>query len=159
MGSWADLTLADATLKGIAPVDMIDGNFGIFDTDINETNRLNEAKQYIEMRIVSNDALFAERADGPQEIMDAAIDINKTYIDNLIQRMIGYKYVQAFYETEAMGGNSLFLTRAEMMEFRFNETFTALMRVLMRDPDFFDQLDGTTDEDLAAFEGPRNWVG
>jgi hypothetical protein len=33
------------------------------------------------------------------------------------------------------------------------------MRVLMRDPDFFDQLDGTTDEDLAAFEGPRNWVG
>jgi hypothetical protein len=111
------------------------------------------------MRIVANDALFAERADGPQEIMDAAVDINKTYIDNLIQRMIGYKYVQAFYETEAMGGNSLFLTRAEMMEFRFNETFTALMRVLMRDPDFFDQLDGTTDEDLAAFEGPRNWVG
>jgi hypothetical protein len=46
-----------------------------------------------------------------------------------------------------------------MMEFRFNETFTALMRVLMRDPDFFDQLDGTTDEDLASFEGPRNWVG
>lgn len=159
MGSWANLTLADATLKGIVPIDMRDGDFGTFDTDINEANRLAEVKRYIEMRVTSRDPLFADRADGPEEFMDAAVDIGKGHVNSLIQAMLGHKYAQYFYETEALGGQSYHVEKAAMQEYRFNEVFDAFMAYIVNDSDFFDQLETTTDDDITPFYGPRGWIG
>lgn len=159
MGSWADLTLSTSTLKGIAPVDMIDGDFGVFDSDVITTDKLDEVKRYIEIRIISKDPLLADRADGPEEFMDAAIDINKPHVNKLIQAMLGYRFVQLFYETQAMGSRGVFNERGELFEHRFNEPFFAFMGYILRDKDFFDQLDTTTDDAVANFRGPRGWIG
>lgn len=159
MGSWANLSLAAATLKGMAPVDMRDGDFGTFDTDVINTDILNEAKAYIEIRVTERDPLLADRADGPAEFMDAAVDINKTHVNSFIQRMLGYKYTQMFYETQAMGTRGIYDVQAERFEHRFNEVFSAFMGYILHDKDFFDQLETTIDDDIDSFRGVRSWIG
>lgn len=136
---------------------MQDPDFGIFDSDLIEDNRLNEVKEYIELRIMGRNALFADRADGPEEFMDAAIDISKGHVDSAIQRMVGYLYTSNFYENESLSASGLFVDRAEKFMAKFEEAFDALMKYLQRDPDFIDQLETTTDHDLGPFT-QTSWV-
>lgn len=159
MGSWADLSLSASALKGIVPVDMVDRDFGTFDTDVIDTDTLNEVKAYIEIRVTEKDPLLADRADGPAEFMDAAIDINKAHVNSFIQRMLGYKYAQFFYESQAIGARGMYDLQAERFEHRFNEAFFAFMGYILHDKDFFTQLETTVDDDMDKFRGVRNWIG
>jgi len=159
MGSWADLAIEDATLKGVIPIDMRDGDFGTFDTTVKTADRVNNVKRYVEMRVIQRNPLFSERADGPEEFMDAAIDINKAHVNKLIQSMLGFKFAQDFYETEALGTGSYHIEKAAMNGYRFNEAFDAFMGYIVNDSDFFDQLETTTDSNISPFEGVRGWIG
>lgn len=159
MGAWSDLALANDTLKGVAPVDMVDGDFGSFDTDVQTDELLAEVKRQIEIDVIARDPLFADRADGPIEFMDAAVNVGKGHVDSLIQSMLGYKFTQLFYETQAMSGRGIYTDRAELFEHRYRATFIAFMGYIVRDKDFFRQLQSTVDDEIGSFRDGRNWIG
>lgn len=158
MGSWANLTLDDDVMDGIAPVDLRDREFGKYDTDAISTNVQNEAKGYIEMDLYDRFPEMIRDADGPGEYLDAALDINKTDITNLINRTLGYCTMWQYYEQQALSPNSIQIDRSLMMEKKYQKALSALVKQLRIDEDFVDQIESTVDDDMDKHSAPT-WVG
>ena len=148
-GDWDAVTLADATLKGIVPVDFQDADFGEFDTDLNETNRLAQAKRYIENRLFGALPELVVRADGAEEFMDAAASISS--IDNLIQEMLAWSYLLHWYEQERFSGADVYNDKRMLAEHRFEQMFTAFVKYIPKDPNFIDAAEATASTDLSRF--------
>ena len=158
MGSWADLTLDNDVMDGIAPVDLRDADFGTYDTDAISANRLGEAKGYIELKAMREYPEMMRDSDGPQEYFDAALDVAKTHLTSALNRTLGYCIMWQYYEQEALSANTIMIDRSEMMMDRFSMAFHALMQALRIDEDFIDQLETTVDDDMDRHSS-RTWVG
>jgi hypothetical protein len=154
MGSWTDLTLNNDVMDGIAPIDLRDPDFDVYDTDAISTNVANEAKGFIEMRLSNEFPDMINDADGPIEFLDAALDISKAHVTNLVNRTVGYCAMWQFYETQAMSNSSIQINRAGWMRERFDMAFHALVHQLRIDSDFVTQLETTVDDSMGRHSAP-----
>jgi len=158
MGSWADLTLDNDVMDGIAPVDLRDPNFDSYDTDAISANMRDEAKGYIEMKSMREFPEMMRDADGPGEFFDAAIDVGKTHLTGAVNRTLGYCVMWQYYEQQALASNSMLVNRSAMMYDRFEMAFNALIKQLRIDSDFLTQLETTVDDDMDT-HSQDTWVG
>ena len=158
MGFWANLTLDADVMDGIAPIDLRDPDFDTYDTDAISTNVANEAKGYIEMKLFREFPEMIRDADGPQEFLDAALDIAKTPITSLVKRTWGYCVMWQYYEANAMSNTSIQIDSSGWMREKFDMAFHALVQQLRIDPDFITQLETTVDDDMGKYK-PRTFMG
>lgn len=158
MGAWTSLTLDSSVMEGIAPIDLRDSDFGTYDTDAISTNVANEAKGYIEMKLIREYPEMIRDADGPIEYLDAALDIAKTHITSLVKRTWGYCVMWQYYEANAMSNTSIQIDRSGWMREKFDMAFHALVQQLRIDPDFIEQLEGTVDDDMSKHKS-RTFMG
>lgn len=158
MGSWTSLTLDNSVMDGIAPIDLRDPDFGTYDTDAISTNVANEAKGYMEMKLIREYPEMIRDSDGPIEYLDAALDIAKTHITNLVKRTWGYCVMWQYYDANAMSNASIQVDRSGQMREKFEMAFGALIQQLRIDSDFITQLEGTIDDDMSKHKS-RTFVG
>ena len=156
--TWSSVTINTATLEGIAPVDLTDPDFDSPDTTRATTAYLAQAKRYVELRLMREMTYFVEKADGPNELMDAALGINKGHITSLIQSILAYCFLFHYYEQEGLSSTGVFVDRASLMKERFEEAFNAFCTYIRLDEDFLDQAETTTDSDL-SLNSATTWVG
>jgi len=155
-GDWAALTLTDATLKGLAAVDLEDGNFFEFDTDRKQTDMLTAARSYIESRLVGALPELIRSAEGPAAFMDAATTISN--VSGLIQQLYGLAFLRVYYRQERYSTSGLFQAKIDEISMDFEDAFTSFVKYMPKDEDFIDALEVTADRDLSRF-GKVIWVG
>lgn len=157
MGSWADLTLDNDVMDGIAPIDLRDPDFDTYDTDAISANVRDEAKGYIELKMMREYPEMMRDADGPGEYLDAAIDIAKTHFTSAINRTLGYCVMWRHYETNALSQNTMMIDRSDIMRDNFEMAFHGLIQGLRIDSDFITQLETTVDDDMDR-HASRTWI-
>jgi hypothetical protein len=154
MGAWADLTLAAATLKGLAPVDLLDPDSGLVDTARATTEMVAQAKRHVQTRITAELPRMVNDADGPIEFLDAASGLAKTHIDDLLQEMLGYAFLMLYYEQEGLSRQGVYSQKAELAAHRFEGAFHAFSRVIVLDEDFITASEATTDNWMNKYSHP-----
>lgn len=159
MGAWDSLTLASSTMKGIAPVDLMDPDTGIFDPDRLTTDYVSAAKRYIQTRLMKEMPTFISEADGPEEFLDAAVTINKAHINDLLQEVLAHAFLFLYYDQEMVARNSTFSDRSSIARDRFNEAFQALTQMLRLDAEFLAQSQSTTDSTNLARHAVPIFIG
>jgi hypothetical protein len=158
MGAWSSLALSTTTLKGIAPVDLLDPDFEAHDTERTTAERVTQAKRYIQMRLMRDLSGFVERADGPAEFLDAVVTVDKSHLNDLLQMMLGYAFMFHYYEQEAIGSNTIYEDRGGMMRKYFEESLNAFVTYIRLDEDVLEQAESTTDDALST-DSAITWVG
>jgi len=159
MGAWADLTLASATMKGIAPVDLMNPDTGVYDSSRVSTDYLAAAKRYIQTRLTKDLPTFISEADGAEEFMDAAVTIAKSHINDLIQEMLAHAFLIRYYKQEATGRNNLFVERGIMAQEDFDMAIQAFIQIIRLDADFLTQAQSTTDSTTLSQHGVPVFIG
>jgi len=149
IGDWDALSLSATTLKGLAPRDLLDPDFGEFDTDAATSEYVAQAKDYIEVRLMGAIPAMVVKADGPNEFMDAATTI--TSVAGPIQRMLGASFLMHYYEQERFSGTDLYSDKLDRIKMSFEEAFTAFVMYIQLDEDFIDAIEATADADLSKF--------
>jgi hypothetical protein len=157
MASWANLTLDSTILQGIAPVDLYDPDTGAFD-ETRSTVYLDQAKGYIQMRLMREIPMACEKAGGPEEFLDAAVDIAKDAITTTLQQLLSYAFLIHYYDQQALGMGSVMFERMGMMREKFDMTLQAFVRYIMLDEDFVDQVNSLASPGLTSDMRPV-WVG
>lgn len=158
MGSWSSLSLSASTLKGIAPVDLLDPEFESYDTQRITSERVTQAKRYIQMRLMRELPGFIEKADGPEEFLDAVVDVNKAHLNDLLQMLLAYSVLFHYFEQEAIATGTAYEDRAGYMRKYFEETLNAFSTYIRLDEDVLDEAETTTENALNV-DSAVTWVG
>jgi hypothetical protein len=149
IGDWDNLALSDSTLKGIAPVDLRDPEFGYYDTDAATAEYVAHAKDYIETRLVGSVPHLIVKADGPNEFMDAVTTI--TEVSGVVQRVLALAFLMHYYAQERFGASDLYDIKREEMKAEFEQAYNALVNYIQLDQDFIDAIEATADADLSQY--------
>ena len=149
IGDWDSLALSATTLKGLAPVDRRDPDFGEYDTDAPTSEYVAQAKDYIETRLLGAVPALIVKADGPNEFMDAATTISN--VAGVIQRMLGLSFLWHYYGQERFGTSDLFAIKRDEVKMDFDQTLNGFIIYIQQDEDFIDAIEATADADLSKF--------
>jgi len=152
MGAWATLSLDDATLKGMAPTDLSDPDFGEHDTDRATTDMVQGAKEYIEVRLMAAIPRLVVKAPGPEAFMDAAVAI--TNVANPIQQMLGRAFLFLYYGDAQFSNLDVYEFRKQEQKALFEEVFNGFTLYIQSDVDFLEQLEITSDTGLDKYSVP-----
>ena len=149
IGDWDALSLSATTLKGIAPVDLRDPDFGEFDTDAATSEYVAQAKDYIETRLIGSIPQMIVKTDGPNEFMDAVTTISN--VAGVVQRVLALAFLMHYYGQERFSGSDLFDMKREEMKEDFEQAYNALVTYIQLDEDFIDAIEATSDADLSQY--------
>lgn len=150
MGAWADLPLDAATLKGMAPTDMTDPTFNEHDSQRATDDTVQNAKDYIGVRLVGAIPSLIVKSPGPDAFMDAAVAI--TNMANTIQQMLSRAFLYHYYSGEAFSNLDIYEFKKEQQMNLFDEAFTAFVTYIQLDVDFLEQLELTSDTGLDKYK-------
>jgi len=149
IGDWDSLALSSTTLKGLAPVDLRDPDFGEYNSDAATSEYVAQAKDYIETRLLGSVPALIVKADGPNEFMDAATTISN--VAGVIQRMLGLSFLWHYYGQERFSSSDLFSIKRDEVKMDFDQTLNSFIIYIQQDADFIDAIESTSSSDLSKF--------
>lgn len=149
MGSWADLILDNSTLDGMAPADLSDPEFGEFDTQRKSTDRVDNAKDYIKLRLAGAMPELMATAPSPEAFMDAAVDTQNAV--DLLQQLLGRAFLFFYYGDERFSSLDIYEFKRQEQKMLFDEAFNAVVNFLLADEDFLLQLETTSETGLDKY--------
>lgn len=156
MGAWSDLSLTQATLMGIAPVDLINPDTATYDSTRLTANYENAAKREVEAHIVKAMPRLVALTDGPETFLDDAADV--TNISNLLQDVLAYAFLKLYYAQERYSDTDLYDAKHKEAKESFVTRVQALTEYLLADEDFITALEGSSGEQVDKWEGVV-WIG
>lgn len=151
MGLWASLTLDATTLKGIAPADLQDPDYGSYDSQRATTDMVQSAKEYIEVRLVGAVPHMIVKSPGPVAFMDAACSISN--VANVIQQMLARAFLYTYYGSEHFTVSDVYAFKRDEQMRLFDQSFNAFVNYIKLDDDFIDQLETTADTGMGKYNG------
>lgn len=149
MGAWDDLALDNSTLKGMAPADLQDPDYGEFDTQRKSTDTVQNAKDYIVLRLAGAAPQLMATAPTPEAFMDAAITTGAA--TDLIQQLLGRAFLYHYYQGERFSNSDVYEFKKQEQKMLLDEALQAVTAYLLADEDFLTQLETTSETGLDKY--------
>lgn len=128
MGAWADLTLTTATIRGIAPFDVVDRDSGLVDAHLLTSDAVAAAKNLVVVEIISKADQFVDQAGGYPAFFDAVAADDDTGLALLLQQVVGWAFILEHYRTERIAVDDRYDADMKMAAGRLDRSIVALLK-------------------------------